>query len=326
MSPPGPEPPQWGHTPPEVVSAEVVEQGVEAAVEADQGHGDAAGLVDGICPGAVEDDVHAAHQMQQVDRVVRQEAQQRDGQDGVDHAPRLARRARPDAADAAGHQRVAHQDNHRGHQRAEHQAEDAVGPQTPVPLLLTEALEAPLLLALGRVGQDEGQRGDGVHQPNAGTDQHGAAGVPQAQVGERVHSGQVAVHADAGHEGDAGVDVGMEDGAGEDAHWFAQTPDVVMPVVVDAEGQSAQEHCVHHGQVDDIDFWGRSLLPLGEEAPESRQVARQPKDHHQAVDNREEVKLEVCFGIAFWVWFIKGCLWGNEHHGDTAKETNELVC
>lgn len=239
MGPSGLQPLECGHGPLAVVGAEVIEQGVQTAVQADQGHGDAAGLVDGICPGAVVDVVHASQQVQQIDRVVRQEAQQRDGQDGIDDAASLAGGARPDAADATGHQRVAHQDDDGGQQRAEHQAEDAVGPQPSVPLLLAETFKALLLRALRRVRKDEDQRGDRVHNPDGGADQHGAAGVPQAQVDQRVHGGQVTVHADAGHEDDAGVDVGMEDGASEHTHWFAQAPNVVLPVVVDAEGQSA---------------------------------------------------------------------------------------
>lgn len=53
----------------------------------------------------------------------------------------------------------------------------------------------------------------------------------------RVDGGDVAVHADAGHEGDADVDVGEEDRAGDATHGDTKYPVAVVQMVVDAKRQ-----------------------------------------------------------------------------------------
>lgn len=139
---PPPQPRHPAAPPPAVAGGDVVEHGVEAGVEDDERHGDAAGVVDGVGGGAAADDVHAAQQVEQVDEVVGQEAEQHDGQDDVDHPQGPARRFGLDGGDAPGDQRVAHQDDDGRQQRAEDQTQHAVRPQPRLPLLLGEVLEA----------------------------------------------------------------------------------------------------------------------------------------------------------------------------------------
>uniref|UniRef100_A0A3P9QCA8 RING-type domain-containing protein n=1 Tax=Poecilia reticulata TaxID=8081 RepID=A0A3P9QCA8_POERE len=81
-----------------------------------------------------------------------------------------------------------------------------------------------------------------------------------------MHRGHVAVHTDAGHEADAHVDVGIVQSPGELTGEVSKLPFVLMEVVVDPQGQHAEDDDVRRGQVADVDTEGRSRAdPDGED-------------------------------------------------------------
>uniref|UniRef100_A0A3B5M8B0 PHD-type domain-containing protein n=1 Tax=Xiphophorus couchianus TaxID=32473 RepID=A0A3B5M8B0_9TELE len=81
-----------------------------------------------------------------------------------------------------------------------------------------------------------------------------------------MHRGHVAVHADAGHEADAHVDVGIVQKPSELTGEVSKLPFVLMEVVVDPQGQHAEDDDVRRGQVADVDTKSRSRAdPDGED-------------------------------------------------------------
>jgi len=123
----------------------------------------------------------------------------------------------------------------------------------------------------------------------------------------RVDCGDVAVHTDAGHEGDADVDVGEEDRAGDATHGDAEYPVAVVQMVVDAKRQGEKEKRVGHRQVNDVYVRWRSLFDFKDEVVQSSEISYQSKKQDQAVDWCEEVALEKQKGVVFhdvvcWIW------------------------
>lgn len=112
--------------------------------------------------------------------------------------------------------------------------------------------------------------------------------LPQAPVAVRVHHGQVAVQADAGHEGDARVRVGVEEHGGDAAQRFAKGPIKLADVVGDASGQRQGEEGVGHGQVHQVDRGGVELLAglTGDE--EHQAVAQETDDEDNGVEDGED--------------------------------------
>lgn len=266
-----------------MAGGDVVEHRVQASVEDDQRHGDPPGVVDHVGRRAALDHAHASEQVQQVNHVVGQEAEERDGQDGVDDPHRLLGRFGLYLGDPPGSQRVAQQDDQGGQQRAKGEAQNAVGRQAGVPLGFGEVLKAAaasgFLLAGGqRTHEDEDQHGHGNGEPERRAHHHGAPGAPKLQVEVRVNGGHVAVHADAGHEADAQVDVGEEEDAGDAAGHVAKHPVVAVDVVVDPEGQRAQDDDVGQSQVADVHAEGGAMGGSEGEDHERRQVPRQPQN------------------------------------------------
>lgn len=70
---------------------------------------------------------------------------------------------------------------------------------------------------------------------------------------QRVRYGQVSVQRDAAKEGDADVDVGVEDEAKELAALLAVDPVVTLQEVVDPQRKGADVEKVSHRQVDQVD-------------------------------------------------------------------------
>lgn len=138
----------------------------------------------------------------------------------------------------------------------------------------------------------EGQHGRPGDQPHGGAHQCGETRVAEPQVGVRVDGGNVAVHTDAGHEGDADVDVGEEDRAGDATHGFAKYPIAVVQMVVDTKRQGEQEKRVGHRQVDDVYVWRRFLFDFKDEVVQSSEISYQSKKQDQTVHRCEEVALE----------------------------------
>lgn len=280
-----------------------VKHRVQAGVEDDESHGDAPGVVDDVGGGAAVDDVHASQQVQQVHQVVGQEAEQHDGQDGVDDPQGSLGRFGFYHGDAPGDQRVTHEDDDGGKQGAEDQTQHAVGPQTRLPLFFGEVLETAVrsgCVSLGFQGahEEEGHHGNPGHTPQRHAHDQRAAGAPQPQVGVWVHRGRVAIHTDAGHEADVHVDVGEEESPRDAARHVPEDPVVPVDVVVDLEGQSAEEDHVGQSQVADVDAEGRARFDPAAEHEQGHQVSRETDEQSQAVDHREEVVLVLHRGLA----------------------------
>lgn len=108
-----------------------------------------------------------------------------------------------------------------------------------------------------------------------------------------MHSGDVAVHTDAGHEADAHVDVGKVQRAREEARQVSEHPVVLVEVVVDSKGQRAEDQDVRHGQVADEDAEGSARRDPNREVKERRQVPWKTNDEGDDEDCGEEVILEL---------------------------------
>lgn len=108
----------------------------------------------------------------------------------------------------------------------------------------------------------------------------------------RVHGGDVAVHADAGHEGHADVNVGEVKRARDAAHGVSKHPDAVVEMIVDTKGQGAQKERVGHGEVNDVHVGGRLLFYFEYKVIQSSQISQQSKNQYQGVHWWEKIVLE----------------------------------
>lgn len=100
--------------------------------------------------------------------------------------------------------------------------------------------------------KEQGRRFKENHHPHQNADAFHHRGLPQSLTSLTVQHGQVTVHADAGHEGDAGVGVGVEDDGRQPAQEVSKRPVEAADVVSDPAGQSQGEERVRDGQVDQI--------------------------------------------------------------------------
>lgn len=127
------------------------------------------------------------------------------------------------------------------------------------------------------------------HAPDGGARQVGMAGLHQGERLERVADAQVAIHADAGEEEDAAVEVDVEQEAHDFAGRHPERPVAVVGVVVDQRGQREDVQEVRQGEVEHEDGGGVPRSHLQEE-PQSRGVEQEADDKHQTVgDGQEDV-------------------------------------
>lgn len=144
-----------------MAGGDVVKHGVQACVEDDERHGDPPGVVDDVGSRAALDDLHASKEVQQVHHVVGQEAEQCYSQDSVNDPHGSLGRFSLYHGNAPRSQRVTHQDDQGGQQGTKGQGQEAVHPQTRVPLLLGEILKASVfarfVLGFQRSHEDEDQ-------------------------------------------------------------------------------------------------------------------------------------------------------------------------
>ena len=181
---------------------------------------------------------------------------------------------------------------HHAHPRT-HLYEDGDFGQVVLPGFLGEALEA----GGGAVGPvDGGEEGDGyptAHdgQPHGGAHHRGVAARADGARTEGVHDGQEAVHADAGEEEHAAVDVGDEGRAGDLTQPVPERP-VAVDVVEDLEGQCDHEHQVGERQVGHEHGGLVAHLHAEAEDEEGGAVGHQAQDENHAVDHRVQVVLE----------------------------------
>lgn len=254
-----------------VAGGDVVKHRVQAGVQDDQSHGGPPGVVDDVGGGAALDDAHASEKVQQVDHMAGQEAEDGDGQDSVDHSHRFLGCFGLYFGNAPCSQRVTHQDDQGRQQGAKDQTQEAVRHQARAPLSFGKVLKAAvasrfILFGRQRTHEDEDQNGHSDGAPERHAHDHGGPGAAKPQVDVRVDGGHVAIHTDASHEADAHVDVGKEQDAGEAAGEVAKNPVVPVDMVVDPEGQDAEDDDVGQSQVADIHAEGRTRSgPAGED-------------------------------------------------------------
>lgn len=141
--------------------------------------------------------------------------------------------------------------------------------------------------------EHEGYNGRPSKYPDAGRHGYSAVCVTEPQVCVGMDGGQVAVYTDAAHEGNADVDVGEEDCTRQATRHLSEGPVIATEVVVNAEGENAQENGVSHSETDDINSRGGLVLCFEDEDIESAQIPQQTKHHHKDVGDGEEVELEI---------------------------------
>lgn len=271
--------PQTGHLllPFAVAGGGVVQHRVQAGVEDNQSHGDPPGVVDGVFSRAALDDVPASQKVQQIHNMVGQKAEQHDGDDGVDDSHCFLSHSGPDPGDPPCRQRVAHQDDDGWHQGAKNQTQQAERSQTCVPLIFCEVLKAAVAprVSFQRSHEDKDQHRCTDHTPQDHAYNQRAAGALQLQIGVRMYRGHVSIHADAGHETDAHVDIGEEQNPGDTTSEVPEHPVVPVEVVVNPKGQSEEDDDVSQRQVTDEDAEGcTGGCPEGENE-KGGQVSRQ---------------------------------------------------
>lgn len=133
---------------------------------------------------------------------------------------------------------------------------------------------------------------DNDHGPHGGTHQVGMSGLHQIQSLNRVADAHVPIHADAGEEEDAAVEVDVEQKAHNFAGRHPEGPVVVVTVVVDEGGQRQNVQEVGQGEVEQEDGGGVPGPNLQEE-PQSCGIEDEAKDKDQAVGHRQEDVFEV---------------------------------
>lgn len=107
---------------------------------------------------------------------------------------------------------------------------------------------------------------------------------------QRVHDAQVAVDADAGEEADAGVEVQVEEAAGEAAPGLPEEPHSALQVVADEEGQCADVEQVSQPQVAHQQAEGLpgSIAGPCAEVPQPQRVPQKPQRDHGQVHGGQE--------------------------------------
>lgn len=130
------------------------------------------------------------------------------------------------------------------------------------------------------------------HSPHHGAHQVGMSGLHQMQRLNWVADAHVTIHADAGEEEDAAVEVDVE----QEAHNFAgrhpEGPVAVVGVIVDEGGQRQNVQEVGQGEVEQEDGGGVPGPNLQEE-PQSCGIEYEAEDKDQAVGHGKEDVFEV---------------------------------
>ena len=140
--------------------------------------------------------------------------------------------------------------------------------------------------------QEVGHQAHGHHGPDHAAHHVGVAGLDQRQRLDGVADAQVTVHADAGEEEDAAVQVGVE----QEAHYFtgsqSKGPVAAVGVVVDEGGQGEDVQEVGQGEVEHVDGAG---VPRAhpQEQPQGRGIEHEAEHKHQAVGHRQQDVFEL---------------------------------
>lgn len=170
------------------------------------------------------------------------------------------------------------------------------------------------------------------HHPYQSTDTSHDLGFPQSLTPLTVQHGQVAIHTDAGHEGDASIGIAVEDHGSQPAQEISKRPVEASDVVCDPTWKCQGEEGVGDGQVDQIYRGGVHLLLFLTGDPEDQAVTCHVDDKNQAVENGEEdpsrllvdenIASLVCVAVIHWhrlkfqsslICHVPETVWGNRN-------------
>lgn len=107
-----------------------------------------------------------------------------------------------------------------------------------------------------------------------------------------MHDGQVPIHADAGDEKDAEVEVVVVERPDSRAERQPKPPVQPVQVVVDEERQGQQPRGVSQGQVEEEHRAAGPAPQALEENPEGEQVEGKPEDQHHQEEGGHHVELD----------------------------------
>lgn len=282
----------------EGLGGEVVDEGVKAAVEGGDAQGDGVHGPGKPLQGAVGDGLGAHERVQEQDGVVGDEAHDENGHVHDDHLqhfllvrPNLGQGGR--LPQSPENQRGAGEVEQQGDDESHHLDEYGDLGQVGFPDPFGEPFEAGGA-GVGHVGGGEERGRDSTAEdqdPNASTDDGRVPPGADGAGAEGVHDGQEAIHADAGEEQHAPVDVGEERRARDLAQAVPEGP-VPVEVVKNLEGQGEDEKQVRHRQVGHENGRLAPHLHPEEEDEEGGAVCDQAKDEDHAVHGSVQVVLE----------------------------------
>lgn len=290
--------PEDAEKPPLIASeGEEVDDGVNAAVEVHECHGDLQRHLEGLLLMArwlVED--LPDHELDDVDVVgaeAKQEGQQhhQDDCEGpmVVPIPHCQWVLLGGLAELEVDPHIAHQDDAHRQEEAEHTGhQEQVGQLGN--LLEVEVLHTcQLVTHPARHGpQQERCRLQEHQEPDEGADSPGTADPAGPARVPGAHHSDVAVHADAGHEVDAHVGVHVEDKGGDPAEPIPKGPVKLQDVVGDPARQRQCEEGVGQSQVHQVEVGGvEFLLPTLEGDAEGQDVSAGAEHQQGSVEEGE---------------------------------------
>lgn len=278
----------------EASDAEAVDEGVEAAVEAEQSHAQHVQHIQGGRGPTGRRGGPTAHpggQHQVVGGHAHREHQQHPQRHGAGLLPVRARRGDGGAGQRAGDGGVSAQHHQEGNGEESHHGV-GVG---PLPRVLLEAGGGPGTCRRGLPGGEGGRSAAQAQQPRRAARQRRPTAPRQRQ--RPPHRAQP-IHADERHEGDGAVRRQVIGGPGQAARGLRQQPVAPGQVIGDPEGQREVEEDVGQRQVDEVDAGGFAHFAALQEDQQGSQVARQPHAQHQAVHDGQQHELHRVAGHA----------------------------
>ena len=133
----------------------------------------------------------------------------------------------------------------------------------------------------------------GGQDPNWSWRKAGDFPSPDAHGGDREAHSDEAVHADAGEEHHAAVEVDEEEEPDALAHEVAEGPQTPHGVADDEGWQAEHVQEVRHGQVGQVDDRAAPAAPPAADAPQQGAVQTQAQEEDEAIWDREKEPLVV---------------------------------
>lgn len=138
-------------------------------------------------------------------------------------------------------------------------------------------LEELIVEERSRIGYD-------LDDPNYGADQDGCFNSSNLREAQRIRHGQIPVQRYTAEEGDADVDISVEDEAEQLAALLTVDPVVTLQEVVDPERKSGDIQEVRHRQVDQVDAELVALAYLHVGSPQGHAVSGKPQNNDYDVE------------------------------------------